>query len=436
MLKSSLTCDSTTSDEYPGRTLTKSVALQDITANTSRTKYSTKSNKSKSWRLDEIESGRYREASGMSATVSDEEKRAGCGELCLMILKCIGTSCYVFCPPVPELITRKLAFHPPRRGLTYVIAAYDHKNNLIELNSAAKAIKFPCTQIKPRKLLIGNAINLDGIETAYVKTSRGSIITIVFVRNHNDVPNQRTKDVVVLFSQPNGSDLGCYLQPEGLNLRWLANELDVDVCAYDYSGFGMSTGHASEKNLYHDIEAVYNHILTTRGSQMRVIATFQFHIENDFSHRFVAIYKRNCFEQSQIMTGYIVLLGFSIGTAPTIAQAARHPSNLCGVVLIAPFTSGWRLLFKRDPTAKTCFLDRFLSYERAPEIDVPVLICHGSLDATIPISHSVALHARMKRAVQPLFLRGADHLTIFSTRHRLIFWRIRYFLREEIDSLQ
>ncbi|VDK19310.1 unnamed protein product [Anisakis simplex] len=83
---------------------------------------------------------------------------------------------------------------------------------------------------------------------------------------------------VVVFSQPNGSDLGCYLQSEGLNLRWLSDELDVDVYAYDYSGFGTSTGHASEKNIYSDIEAVYNHILVTRGADIRVGCIFIEHI--------------------------------------------------------------------------------------------------------------------------------------------------------------
>lgn len=58
-----------------------------------------------------------------------------------------------------------------------------------------------------------------------------------------------------------------------ITFRWLANELDVDVYAYDYSGFGTSTGHASEKNIYYDIEAVYEHILTTRGRQIRVSIT-------------------------------------------------------------------------------------------------------------------------------------------------------------------
>ncbi|VDM44892.1 unnamed protein product [Toxocara canis] len=205
----------------------------------------------------------------------------------------------------PQNLTVNIAH---RHLVLRVLSTSTRAHNLETCISSTTTWSYLCdrsllTTTKIIKLIIGNAIDLDGIETAYVKTSRGSVITIVFIKNRNDVLNHRTKDVVcvfsptflvtnifeqvVLFSQPNGSDLGCCLQPEGLNL--------------------------------------------------------------------------------------------SIGTAPTIAEAAQHLSNLCGMVLIALFNSDWRLLFRRDPAAKTCFLDRFLtispcqyfSYERAPEVDVP-----------------------------------------------------------------
>uniref|UniRef100_A0A183D9M1 Hydrolase_4 domain-containing protein n=1 Tax=Gongylonema pulchrum TaxID=637853 RepID=A0A183D9M1_9BILA len=102
----------------------------------------------------------------------------------------------------------------------------------------------------------------------------------------------------------------------------LADLLQTDVYAYDYSGYGISTGSPSEKNVYADIEAAYQHIHKTRGKNVR-----------------------------------IALVGYSIGTAPTVYLASKHPPNLCGIVLIAPFTSGLRLYSKRD---STCCMDRFL----------------------------------------------------------------------------
>lgn len=70
----------------------------------------------------------------------------------------------------------------------------------------------------------------------------------------------------------------------------------------------------------------------------------------------LVFYKNVCYVVCHLQ---IVLLGYSIGTAPSVAYAAQHPLNLCGVVLIAPFTSGWRLIFKRHATASPCCLDRF-----------------------------------------------------------------------------
>ncbi|VDK36512.1 unnamed protein product, partial [Anisakis simplex] len=67
------------------------------------------------------------------------------------------------------------------------------------------------------------------------------------------------------------------------------------------------------------------------------------------------------------------------------------------------------------------------SYERAPAIEVPVLVCHGSSDRTIPIAHGIAMKERFKHAVRPLYVADASHLSIFSTRHPVVFWRIRYF---------
>ena len=38
----------------------------------------------------------------------------------------------------------------------------------------------------------------------------------------------------------------------------MAHELNCNVCAYDYSGYGLSTGRRSEANLYADIQAVWD----------------------------------------------------------------------------------------------------------------------------------------------------------------------------------
>lgn len=37
------------------------------------------------------------------------------------MIKGIAMCCYVLCPPIPSVITRKLAFHPPKKGNYSVI---------------------------------------------------------------------------------------------------------------------------------------------------------------------------------------------------------------------------------------------------------------------------------------------------------------------------
>ena len=54
------------------------------------------------------------------------EQGPGKWQTFLQVMKIFGECCYVICPPVPELVTRKLAFHPPVRGLTYTVRLKDN----------------------------------------------------------------------------------------------------------------------------------------------------------------------------------------------------------------------------------------------------------------------------------------------------------------------
>src|SRR4051812_26512072 len=55
---------------------------------------------------------------------------------------------------------------------------------------------------------------------------------------------------VVIFCQPNSSNLSTFLWGvHGFSFREMSDKLGVDLYAFDYSGFGISTGSASEENL-------------------------------------------------------------------------------------------------------------------------------------------------------------------------------------------
>uniref|UniRef100_A0A915A3M8 AB hydrolase-1 domain-containing protein n=1 Tax=Parascaris univalens TaxID=6257 RepID=A0A915A3M8_PARUN len=70
------------------------------------------------------------------------------------------------------------------------------------------------------------------------------------------------------------------------------------MMAFDYSGFGVSTGHSNEQTIYENIDAVYRYMLKNLG----------------------------------VLEGDVILIGFSMGTAAVIDLAAKQQkvhSKLC-----------------------------------------------------------------------------------------------------------
>lgn len=63
----------------------------------------------------------------------------------------------------------------------------------------------------------------------------------------------------VLFSHGNAVDLG---QMSSFYIG-LGTRINCNIFSYDYSGYGVSTGKPSEKNLYADIDAAW-HALRSR----------------------------------------------------------------------------------------------------------------------------------------------------------------------------
>uniref|UniRef100_F1L164 Abhydrolase domain-containing protein n=1 Tax=Ascaris suum TaxID=6253 RepID=F1L164_ASCSU len=70
----------------------------------------------------------------------------------------------------------------------------------------------------------------------------------------------------------------------------IADFLRCDMMAFDYSGFGVSTGRSNEETIYENIDAVYRYMLKNLGI-----------LETD-----------------------VILIGFSMGTAAVIDLAAKQ----------------------------------------------------------------------------------------------------------------
>merc|ERR1719221_119997 len=69
---------------------------------------------------------------------------------------------------------------------------------------------------------------------------------------------RQTSTRTLLFSHGNSTDIGIMFH----KLVELCIKLNMDIFAYEYSGYGMSTGLPSEADLYSDIDAAYRYLTT------------------------------------------------------------------------------------------------------------------------------------------------------------------------------
>ncbi|KAG8236862.1 hypothetical protein J437_LFUL017227 [Ladona fulva] len=254
--------------------------------------------------------------------------------------------CYTFCcPPCPSRIASKLAFLPPEPTYSFQT---DESGSTFSLNISEKTEWQTSDTGK----------EMEGFITL---TSRGNQIACLYVKCCS---NPR---FIILFSHGNAVDLG---QMSSFYYD-LGSRINCNILSYDYSGYGISTGKPSEKNLYADIEAAWHSLRTRYG----------------------------------FTPEKIVLYGQSIGTVPTVDLASRY--EVGGVILHSPLMSGMRVAFPK--TKRTWCFDAFPSIDKVSKVTSPVLVIHGTEDEVIDFSHGLAIYERCPRAVEPLWVEGAGH---------------------------
>lgn len=194
----------------------------------------------------------------------------------------------------------------------------------------------------------------------------------------------RKAPITILFSHGNAEDLG-------LIYDWFlsfAKKLNVNVFAYDYTGYGKSRMYKvdvepvtpSEQKVYNDITAAYDFL-------------------------------RKRFKPSQI-----VLYGRSLGSGPTCYLAQRatkegHP--VAGVILQSPLLSTYRVAFNFRFTMAG---DLFPNIDRVGSINSPVFVIHGTRDEVVPFWHGQELFLGCQRRfrARPFWVDGAGHNNIES----------------------
>lgn len=199
----------------------------------------------------------------------------------------------------------------------------------------------------------------------------------------------------ILYSHANAVDIGG-MAPA---LVQLASNLNCSILAYDYSGYGISSGKTRESNQYKDIDAAYDHLVTTLG----------------------------------VDPSKVLLYGQSIGTSPSTDKAARlgrAGAPLAGLILHSPMTSGIRIL--RPQCQTNICVDPFQNIKKIASVKAPCLILHGRRDQVIPFEHGETLHSLCTNPVEPLFLANATHDDIEAFPQYLP--RLKQFL-DEADAI-
>ncbi|XP_029607086.1 alpha/beta hydrolase domain-containing protein 17A isoform X2 [Salmo trutta] len=311
--------------------------------------------------------------------------------------------CLFCCPPFPSRIAAKLAFLPPEP--TYSLLP-DLEGPVAPGTAGTAGLRSRASGVPGAA--VGGSVStgpaegkwklhlteraefqysqreLDATDVFLTRSSRGNRVGCMYIRC---APTAR---FTVLFSHGNAVDLG---QMSSFYIG-LGTRINCNIFSYDYSGYGVSTGKPSEKNLYADIDAAWQALRTRYG----------------------------------ISPENIILYGQSIGTVPTVDLASRY--ECAAVVLHSPLTSGMRVAF--PDTKKTYCFDAFPNIEKVSKITSPVLIIHGTEDEVIDFSHGLALFERCPKAVEPLWVEGAGHNDIELYSQYLE--RLRRFIGQELAA--
>ncbi|GLD92736.1 hypothetical protein PINS_up001315 [Pythium insidiosum] len=187
---------------------------------------------------------------------------------------------------------------------------------------------------------------------------------------------QEQADYTLLFSHGNAEDLGMIFEW----FRELSRRLNVNIMAYDYSGYGISEGEPSEEAVYADAEAAFAYLINVKKTP----------------------------------ASKIILYGRSLGSGPTTHIAVRQSrlkEPVAGVILQSPLMSIYRVAFNFRFTIPG---DMFCNIDIIEEVASPVTIIHGTRDEVVPFWHGEGLFemCRQEWRYKPLWVTDAGHNNI------------------------
>jgi hypothetical protein len=188
------------------------------------------------------------------------------------------------------------------------------------------------------------------------------------------VPSDRPRKTLLYFY---GN--GTYLTTDGSRIQRF-RRLGVDVLMPEFVGYGMSSGQPSEQGCYDTADAAYTYLTDVR----------------------------------KLPASRIISSGASLGGAPAIDLAARHPVG--GLATFSTFTGMVEMARRQVPLFPVSLLlrPRFESEEKIRRVACPIFLSHGTVDDLIPFSMRDRLAAAGGGPVTRYTIEGAGHNDFYS----------------------
>lgn len=197
----------------------------------------------------------------------------------------------------------------------------------------------------------------DSADIIKLDSADGSMISARFLENP-------AAAYTIIFSHGNAEDIG-----DLLGLMEEFRQEGFSIIAYDYSGYGTSSGRPSERAVLGNAEAVYDYLIRKRG----------------------------------VRPERIISWGRSVGSGPSVHLAANR--KVAGLVLESAFTSAFRVMTR----IRLLPFDRFDNLRTLGSITCPVLVIHGIEDEIIPFWHGRMLYEAVRGIKANLWVEGAGH---------------------------
>ena len=220
-------------------------------------------------------------------------------------------------------------------------------------------------------------------------TSKRFCNQVAYVLMRPTLPEPETKIPTLLFSHGNSSNLANVVPL----LFLFVDILGVNVVAYDYSGYGRSSGYATEDAVYDNIDSLIPELAEVHG----------------------------------IPETELVLFGKSLGSAPSIHAASKF--SVAGLIVESGFISclSVPLNFKFVESLKP--YDVFHNLDKIKEVKCEQLIIHGKLDRIVPFHHAETLttHDHPNRTLA--YFEDAGHCDILIKNPEKYFNTLQVFFK-------